>query len=464
MLQTRSSAVRRRSPSPFRPAPGRAEPVGREDAARAASSIPYDLAARFELTGVPGHIVQDVVTIGPEADFTAVAISYGFQQDGRKPAGLRSSRNPARRLSGVLLGELSPQALLDGVRLNPRFEKLVFANTDDNGIADRTDLEFLDAPVPGSLLDVPSQDHDTRVLQRLTSDSNFTFLFSILDSTTGRELQDQPVHSIAALGAADGERPFKLLAKPVRFMPSSTIRVQVVERTVGTKGTLFIVLLGYRMLRTCPPVPAPPSGSRRVPFDYVAYMDLLGSPGKQVETEVPVCVDGGFTATAVGYGLEVADTGLTLPFPDRQADGSEAREALLGTASLSQLPLDALIDGFRVRRASIRFAFQNNGALSDRVPRDLAGRILERLNQPERVRFRYRLFDEGRGIELQNVAIDNIAGLGTASGERPFKQLAMPLRFLPRSSIRVTVDEVFGRGRLFIVLQGYRYLTDRGRS
>ncbi len=59
---------------------------------------------------------------------------------------------------------------------------------------------------------------------------------------------------------------------------------------------------------------------------------------------------------------------------------------------------------------------------------------------------------------MQNQPINNIAGLGIANGERPFKKLARPMLFLPRSTIRVTVDERFGRGNLFIVFQGYKRL------
>jgi hypothetical protein len=60
---------------------------------------------------------------------------------------------------------------------------------------------------------------------------------------------------------------------------------------------------------------------------------------------------------------------------------------------------------------------------------------------------------------LQNRPVDNIAGMGTASGERPFRILHKPMMFLPRSTIRVQVKEISGRGRLFIVFQGYKMLT-----
>ena len=77
------------------------------------------------------------------------------------------------------------------------------------------------------------------------------FKYSIVDSGTGRELQNQPIHNIAGLGEATGERPFRPLAKPMLFLPCSTIRIEVEEISEGplyTNAELFIVLHGYKML------------------------------------------------------------------------------------------------------------------------------------------------------------------------------------------------------------------------
>ena len=110
----------------------------------------------------------------------------------------------------------------------------------------------------------------------------------------------------------------------------------------------------------------------------------------------------------------------------------------------------------------MRIAFQNNGVLNTGLPVELANQIFESLNRPEDVSFRYSIFDGGSGRELQNQPLNNIAGLGIATGERPFKKFARPMIFLPRSTIRVTVEERFGRGRLFFVFQGYKVLLGSG--
>ena len=77
------------------------------------------------------------------------------------------------------------------------------------------------------------------------------FKYSIVDSGSGRELQNQPIHNIAGLGEPNGERPFRPLAKPMLFMPRSTIRIEVEEISAGihhSGAELFIVLHGYKML------------------------------------------------------------------------------------------------------------------------------------------------------------------------------------------------------------------------
>jgi len=77
------------------------------------------------------------------------------------------------------------------------------------------------------------------------------FLYTIVDSGSGRELQNKAVHNIAGLGSADGHRPFRPFARPVQFVPRATIRIEIEEvadETLFKDGTLFIVLHGYKRL------------------------------------------------------------------------------------------------------------------------------------------------------------------------------------------------------------------------
>ena len=255
-----------------------------------------------------------------------------------------------------------------------------------------------------------------------------------------------------------------MLAQPLTLQPHSSLRLQVVERSAGLKGTLFIVLYGYKTFTGC----AEPArglsreaiqSSRVIPFDYVTTFQLTGSSGNQLEEEVPVNGEGGFVATTIGYGLAVESLNVPISkLPDIDPD-VEPPPVNLETLTFSQFPTSALQDGIRIRPNFLRVALDSNGSLTQFLPRNAIDRVFERLNRPDDVSFRYSIFDTGAGRELQNQPINNIAGLGIANGDRPFKRLARPMLFQPRSTIRVSVEERFGRGTLFIVFQGYKILN-----
>jgi hypothetical protein len=321
------------------------------------------------------------------------------------------------------------------------------------------------------------------IFQRLKPAENFSFLLNIVDTATGRELQNEPVHSVATLGRADGRRPFKMLPQPITFMPRSTIRLQVEERIEGVEGTLFITLQGYKILGVAGKLEEEVKGlgqfdplkkipvydhetgnyrtlgeaiqqdiptTRIVPFDYVSTLDLTGERGNIVEDEVPINVDGGYVTTAIGYSLDAGDTGVRI---ERLNENGDLRTIMLRDIK----PAKALLDGIRLHPIRLRFAFGSDGRLST-VPTEMIQRMFQRLNQPEEVRFLYTISDSGTGRDLQDQPVFNVAGLGIATGDRPFKVFHKPMMFLPRSAIQVQVREIFGRGRLYIVFQGYKIL------
>jgi hypothetical protein len=525
--------------------PGISRPIPSQ-ATSPASVIPYDYAATFDLKGIPGNIVQDVINVSVEGVFVATAIGYGFEEERGRPIeiprqGAQQSLPVPFKPGDVTLDQIPTEALITGFRLDPRLGPAVFP----------------DQELPPGF--------GSKLFQRVKPHEEISFLFSIVDSATGRELQDEPTHNLASLGKSNGERPFRLLAQPLTFQPRSTIRLQVIERSEGIGGTLFIVLYGYKMvaagcpeplvrrLHGSPACPTETIGSPSapvVPFDYVATLDLIGQPKNIVETEVPINVEGGFVATAVGYGLAVEErdvlvqpgsengtlngelrneqlnlvpnqegrlrnvqTNVSIDFRSGSngiiVDKSTNAPPLLGpgdyeisvirlsgsqlasskiriisnvtttvsiilktagppevrsaTIDLSQLrlrhfSLNVLTNGFRIRPNFLRIAFDNSGVLTSGLPVNLVDSVFEPLNRPEDVSFRYTIFDSGTGRELENQPINNIAGLGIANGDRPFKKFARPMIFLPRSTIRITVHEHFGRGTLFLVFQGYKIL------
>jgi hypothetical protein len=90
-----------------------------------------------------------------------------------------------------------------------------------------------------------------RTTIRSAASNLIDFKYSIVDSASGRELQNQPIHNIAGLGEAGGNRPFRPFAKPALFLPRSTIRVEVEEISVGPDyngAELYMVLHGYKIL------------------------------------------------------------------------------------------------------------------------------------------------------------------------------------------------------------------------
>lgn len=415
--------------------------------------MPFDHAASFELRGIPGNIIQDVINISSDAAFVAVAIGYGFEEDRARPNPPGGFFTGLNFLPGdVKLSEIPVGALIEGFRLNPSLDRLIFADTPQIAGGRRVvprERTFSTVPIPNTLR------HS--IIEQLKTPEDISFLFSIVDSGTGRELQDEPIHNLASLGKSNGERPFRMLAQPLTFQPRSTIRLQIVERSEGVQGTLFIVLYGYKILagRTEPgrgPLSVGPASQsdKVIPFDYVSSFQLTGTPGNLIDAEVPVNVEGGFVATSIGYGLAVDTLDVAVSgVPDGLVN--------LRDLTFSQFPTSALQGGIRIRPNFVRIAFNNNASLNT-VPKNVVDSIFERLNRPDDVSFRYSIFDSGTGRELQNQPINNIAGLGIANGDRPFKRLARPMLFQPRSTIRLTVEEQFGSGTLFIVFQGYKLL------
>lgn len=484
-MLSRPPNARRRPAPPARSTP----PAG----ASTRPAIPYDYGVRFAITGRPGNIVQGVINIGNDGVFIAVGISYGFEEDRGRALLLNPDPNAEgdTLLPGdVTLGEIPPEALIEGFRFNPRLAPMVFAGDGANGgngangngrrgaaIRERS---FSEQPLSRDLIQAPQGGRAAQqptLFERVKAPAELSFLLSIIDSGTGRELQDEPVHNLASLGKSDGERPFRLLAQPVTFLPRSTVRMQIIERTPDLAGTLHIVLYGYLLLNpsSCPEPPRAlrgvpgcsteaigVPGARVIPFDYVVTVPLTGQPGHIAENEVPISADGGFVATAIGYGLQVDET--RVPVDATQADRDEdapENTILLGSLPLRALPPGALADGLRIRPSFLRIALAANGALAGALPVSLLPELFERLNRPGDVSFRYAISDTGRGHDFQNQPLHNLAGLGIATGKRPFKKFARPAVFLPRSTVRLRVEERFGRGTLFLVLQGYKLLGSR---
>lgn len=260
-------------------------------------TIPFDVAFRHALTGEPGRISRQTLTVSVEAPFTAVAIGYGFvPTEAPKffgpavvgdfafaPAPIPVVGGPLRRATDTLeliraaiagrppttplaslevrertvllpgptdlkladiirsLGrvfgegdflarrEVGPQtaaALAGGIRFNPALMRF-FLQTDGRRLGPE-ELSVLFETV--SVSPEPVQ-----------------FLYALADEASGRDFQSEPILSIAGLGSAEGERPFRHFAQPITFAPRSVIRMEVTEVS-RVAGTLYVSLHGYKVL------------------------------------------------------------------------------------------------------------------------------------------------------------------------------------------------------------------------
>lgn len=204
--------------------------------------IPYDYVAKFTLQGKRGNRVQDVINISVEGAFVAVAIGYSFI--------------PTLNVQNGNV--LEPPIVIEATRTFPQNPLLPFIEPFVRA-ADTSNV-----PVPS---DPNTREFQQLQLIRLVSECflmklcGIHFKYSIVDSGSGRELQNQPIHNIAGLGESGGERPFRPFAKPMLFMPRSTIRIEVEEISEGPiygyedpqtrqriGAELHIVLHGYKML------------------------------------------------------------------------------------------------------------------------------------------------------------------------------------------------------------------------
>src|SRR5215468_8782771 len=102
-----------------------------------------------------------------------------------------------------------------------------------------------------------------------------------------------------------------------------------------------------------PPVAPAPGGPEGmiIPYDHAAAFELTGRPGNIVQDVINVGSDGVFVATAIGYGFEeprarpINNPGVALaPAPTP----SPSPTVIPGDVTLGQLPLAALIEGFRI--------------------------------------------------------------------------------------------------------------------
>lgn len=228
------------------------------------------------------------------------------------------------------------------------------------------------------------------------------------------------------------------------------------------------------------------AGRRAIPFDYAFRFELEGVPNRVVNSVVTVSIEATFTAVSIGYGVIPRVDPIIFgpaPPPPPPPPPTPIILSLVPQSVLAPVTLDLIVkgldealrssetilkgetgaeavlkNGFKLNPQVAELVLRSNGELTD----DLRTRLFQVIGTPpELIQFKYALFDEGSGREFQSEPILNIAGLGSAAGERPFRHFAHPITFRPRSTIRMEVTEVSDfRGKLEVALQGYKVLGD----
>lgn len=230
----------------------------------------------------------------------------------------------------------------------------------------------------------------------------------------------------------------------------------------------------YNVSRTIPAEQVFAPDTRIVPFDQLVTFDLTGRRDNVLTKVINISIEGHFVTVAMSYSVR----------PEVQIEFGPSSGIII-FSPLSDLTLESLLDGFRealgtlsdaqkdvLEQKLLRTGFQLNPTLADRVLSQ-GGRSfdVDNLTQEERsrlfqaatcpdgdVHFLYSISDNATGRDFQSEPIHNIAGLGIANGDRPFRFFPQPIVFAPRSVIRVQITEISGTGRLYFVLQGYKVL------
>jgi hypothetical protein len=233
-------------------------------------------------------------------------------------------------------------------------------------------------------------------------------------------------------------------------------------------------------------IAAPPAARRTIPFDYAFRFDgpnneLKGQPGLVHNSTVDISIEAAFTAVSIGYGVvpTVQPIEFGIPPPAFIIFGTQFLPQSLDeviSALAKRLEEDVKLPGGRIgprTAAVLRDGIRLNPEFAEEILLASSGgspssEILERAFQavaapPERIAFKYALFDHGSGREFQSEPILNIAGLGSSDGKRPFRYFARPIEFAPRSTIRLQITEVSAfQGELHVALHGYKTLGTPG--
>jgi len=210
--------------------------------------VPFDQVVTFNLTGKPGNILNQVTTISAEGNFIAMAISYSLLPE------LQVRFGPLFDISStIFFGNLRIRDVLRGFEATLQKRGIPssqFAALEEKlfRIGVQVNPQFDAVANPGGRLDNWGEGVDQLFQIFSCPEGKVDFLYRLIDNATGREFQSEPIHNIAGLGIANGDRPFRFFPQPLVFTPRSVIRVEITE--ISGTGRLYFVLQGHKVLAT----------------------------------------------------------------------------------------------------------------------------------------------------------------------------------------------------------------------
>jgi hypothetical protein len=410
-----------------------------------AKTIPFDYVFQFALQGIPGNKVQDVVEISSEGVFVALSVGYSLMLDEQRTA--RTFQPVVQQTTTLLSPVFVPLFILPIDINSPGFDGLLLT-----GIPG-TEMAVLNLSNPSSERPVRIE-ADGTVDVSIPIESGAVSLLRVQDKTHNLLSELFEVNGVnfpnVRLTPVIGPNPANRNVPAsgdttvhVYGVPGDTVDVFLLEKSTGNVARVGSAPL---ILDTTT------FANKRTGRAAVALREAgTGLVKSLAPGDVLVVKIAGSTTTAIPLSLFVV--------PQRLRTVSDLTLAEF-EAGLEQSGAD-LTRGFRLNpdaanlvAADVPLAQLSDGTL---------GRIFETGSvAPEEVSFLYSLDVGDTGREYQSKPIHNIAGLGIANGDRPFRPFAKPMMFEPRSSIRIQITEITETSRppgtVFIVLQGYKIL------
>jgi hypothetical protein len=406
-------------------------------------TIPFDYAFQFELAGVPTNKVQDVVEISMQGVFVAVSIGYSFVLDER--------RTP-RAFPPVVDAPVGPVLI-------PLFPGIVVESSPLFLIEDETLEGVFVIGTPGADISLIQLDGNAPVI----------IAGGKIEATGTLKIQAP----LTARTICVWDRTNNIIGQPFEVGSPSTPTIGPNPSTLklpapGDKDvfiygsrddTVELVLMKGGAAPSGQLIDTPPQLTDRETFRNNTGIEVPFLNFETGITKAPLKIGGVETKLGPGDALVVrTQSAIGITFNTFSAPRAKPSTLTLGALTNGLESVNAsLASGFRINPDF--FSFVDADIPLDQIP----GEILERAFEPgcgqDDVNFLYSIDVSSTGRELQNKPIHNIAGLGIANGDRPFRPFARPIALQPRSSIRIQVEELRTLpGTLYIVLQGYKML------